>query len=207
MVQGDYKKSKEHIKKISLFRKGKTYEELYGKKRAKLIKKKIGIAMLGREVPLELRKRINESEKGKFVSKETKEKIRLSKIGELNSMFGRKQSKKWHEMRKNMVLPKKDSTIEVKIQNFLKQLGIEFFTHQYMKIEQGYQCDILVPSKNLVIECDGIYWHKYPIGRKRDIIRTQELLDKGFKVLRFWESEIRVITLPEFKNKLEVINS
>ncbi len=109
------------------------------------------------------------------------------------------------EHRKYQIFPKKDSSIEVKIQSFLKQLGIEFFTHQYMKeIEHGYQCDILIPRMNLVIECDGDYWHKYPISRDIDNIRTGELIDKGFNVLRLWENEIRLMGIQEFENKLKV---
>ncbi len=107
------------------------------------------------------------------------------------------------ERRKYIKFPKQDTTIEVKIQDYLKYLGIEFFTHQYMKeIEHGYQCDILVPSKNLVIECDGDYWHSYPIGREIDHIRTKELIAQGFKVLRLWEYEIRKMSINEFKDKL-----
>ena len=92
-----------------------------------------------------------------------------------------------------LIMPKKDTSIEIRIQGFLKELGIEFFTHQYMKIEHGYQCDILIPSMKLVIECDGNYWHKYPIGMEIDHLRTSELIEKGFKVLRLWESEIKVL--------------
>lgn len=98
--------------------------------------------------------------------------------------------------------PVKDTSIEIKIQNYLKQLNIEFFTHQYMHIEHGYQCDILIPSMNLVIECDGTYWHKYPVGRDIDHIRTKELLEKGFKVLRLWEFEINAMTIEDLKEKL-----
>lgn len=95
--------------------------------------------------------------------------------------------------------PKKDSRIEIKIQKFLKKLGIEFFTHQYIKeIKHGYQCDILIPSMNLIIECDGDYWHKYPMGRKIDHTRTKELLEKGFKVLRLWECEIKKMEIEKF---------
>lgn len=111
--------------------------------------------------------------------------------------------KKIKEARKKQILPIKDTKIEVKIQNFLKQLGIEFFTHQYMKeIEHSYQCDILIPSMNLVIECDGDHWHKYPIGKDIDHIRTKELIYKGFKVLRLWECEIKVMDINKFNKRL-----
>ena len=56
---------------------------------------------------------------------------------------------------------------------------------------------------NLVIECDGDYWHKYPVGLERDHIRTKELIEKGFKVLRLWEFEIKSMNINDFKNKLK----
>ena len=145
--------------------------------------------------------------------------------GEKNPMFGENHSEKtkvkmsnkknkYYEehpeaieeikkRRAKQILPVKDTKIEVKIQNYLRELGIEFFTHQYMKIPHGYQCDILIPYLNLVIECDGDYWHKYPIGRDIDNIRTKELIEKGFKVLRLWEFEIKEMSISEFKGKLE----
>ena len=105
--------------------------------------------------------------------------------------------------RAKQILPVRDTKIEVKTQNFLKELGIEFFTHQYMKeIEHGYQCDILIPSMNLIIECDGDYWHKYPIGNELDHTHTKELMEKGFKVLRLWECEIKEMDVNDFKNRL-----
>jgi len=106
---------------------------------------------------------------------------------------------KMREARKLKVFPVKDTGIEVKIQDFLKQLKIEFFTHKYMNIEHGYQCDILIPSMNMIIECDGDYWHKYPIGRNIDRIRTKELKNAGFTVLRLWEREINEMNIGEFK--------
>lgn len=108
--------------------------------------------------------------------------------------------------RANQIFPLKDSSIEVKIQNYLKQLGIEYFTHQYINIGHAYQCDILIPSMNLVIECDGNYWHSYPIGRDIDHIRTAELIDNGFKVLRLWEFEINDMSLSQFQTKLNMVN-
>lgn len=137
---------------------------------------------------------------GKSHTQETKIKIGLANKGYIMS---EEQKNKLKKARAKLVLPMKDTTIEVKIQNFLKELNIEFFTHQYIKeIEHSYQCDILIPSMNLVIECDGNYWHKYPIGNDIDHIRTKELLDKGFKVLRLWESEIRKMSINEFEYKI-----
>jgi len=104
---------------------------------------------------------------------------------------------------KNVRIPNKNTSIEIKIQDFLKQLGVEYFTHQRIKDMGRYECDILVPFMNLVIECDGDYWHKYPIGTYLDKIRTKELIEKGFKVLRLWECEIKKMDLETFKERLK----
>ncbi len=110
--------------------------------------------------------------------------------------------------RAKQITPIKDTSIEVKIQNFLKQLGISFFAHYNMnQIKNKYQCDILIPSMNLVIECDGDYWHKYPIGTDIDKIRTSELIEKGFKVLRLWECEIKKMDIDGFKQKIMEIKN
>lgn len=106
------------------------------------------------------------------------------------------------QSRAKQIFPKKNSSIEVTIQNYLKQLGIEFFEHHYINIKHAYQCDIFIPSMNLVIECDGTYWHKYPTRRDIDNIRTKELIDKGFKVIRLWEFEINKMTIDNFQTLL-----
>jgi very-short-patch-repair endonuclease len=149
----------------------------------------------------------------------------MSKFGKENNFYGRKHKEttkiiigksklkfykehpetinKIKEARAKQIFPIKDTGIEIKIQNYLKQLNINFFAHQYIKdIEHGYQCDILIPSKKCIIECDGNYWHNYPLGKEIDIIRNNELREKGYTVLRFWENEIRVIELEDLKNKL-----
>lgn len=111
-------------------------------------------------------------------------------------------------MRSKQIFPKKDSSIEIKMQNLLKQLGIEFYTHLYIKeIEHGYQCDIFVPKqegviKNTIIECFGNYWHNYPYGRDIDIQRCIELRNQGYRVLAVWENEIKLMELNDLKVKL-----
>ena len=120
-------------------------------------------------------------------------------------------------MRAKQVFPLKDSLPEIKIHHFLEQFGITFLKHKYIKeIEHGYQCDIFIPSMNLIIEVDGDYWHgntdnpRYKIlngsqikQREEDNLRTKELIEKGFKVLRLWESDIRKMTLNDFIEKIK----
>lgn len=174
-----------------------------GKHHTEETKIKLSQVNIGKKLPEEIKKKISISLKGHKLSEETKRKIGLKHKGKIISEEVRE---KLREARKLQIFPIKDSKIEVKIQSFLKELGLEFFTHQYMKgIQHGYQCDVLIPSMNLVIECDGIYWHKYPIGREIDHIRTKELLEKGFRVLRLWENEIKGMTIEEFNERLNKV--
>lgn len=47
--------------------------------------------------------------------------------------------------------------------------------------------DVYVPSKNLIIEYDGAYWHKDVL--EWDTWKTQALLDLGYKVIRIREQQ------------------
>jgi len=57
-------------------------------------------------------------------------------------------------------------------------------------IKHSYSCDIFI-MPNIVIECDGDYWHKYPKGLDIDKNRNKELQEKGYLILRYWEREIK----------------
>lgn len=98
----------------------------------------------------------------------------------------------------------------------MNDLGIEFFTHFYVKeIEHKYRCDIFVPSIRLIIECDGDYWHGNPKFYSEEILnerqrwkinldelRTKELIEKGYRVIRLWGSEIKEMNIENFKRFL-----
>lgn len=170
-----------------------------GKKREDLKKRNLeDNPMKNREIVKKVVDKLKGRE-SKFLGKSCEEIYGKERASEIRS--------KIKEKRKELILPKKDTKIEKKIQRFLKRLGLEFYTHKYMNIKHGYQCDILIPSMSLVIECDGNYWHKYPIGREIDKIRTSELLENGFKVLRLWGSEIRNIDIHKFRGRLNEKNN
>jgi len=120
-----------------------------------------------------------------------------------NKKRDKKTIDKIKEARKNQS-PVYTTSIEIKIQNFLKRLGIEYRPHKYInEIKHSYQCDIFIPSKNLIIEADGNYWHHYPMGKEIDHIRTKELIDNGFNVLRLWEHEINAMTVEQFQERIK----
>lgn len=128
-----------------------------------------------------------------------------------------------YSLREKYPIPINDTLIEVKIQDFLIQLQIEYLAHKHMDIKHGYRCDIYIPSMSLVIECDGDFIHcnpnkypsdyvRFPTAKKiitaqniwdKDKIRTQELQEKGFRVIRLWGSEIKKMELEDLKTKLE----
>ena len=151
---------------------------------------------------------------GRKFSKETIEKIRESNFGQKRSEETKIRLK---ESRSKQIIPRINTSIETKIQQFLNLLGIEYYTHFYLKdILNKYRCDIFVPSMNLVIECDGDYWHGNPnrddseytkrILKQRDLdkIRTIQILEKGYNILRLWGSEIKSMELKDFQERLKL---
>ena len=74
------------------------------------------------------------------------------------------------------------------------------FKHQYyVKTEHPYVADFYVHSHNLVIECDGDYWHSLPNKIFEDRTREREMDSQNISWVRFTETELK-------KHKLEVIN-
>lgn len=164
----------------------------------------------GHVVTEEIRKKISDSSKGRKHSHESIKKF-IQKVK--GRKYPKEQFPNWgfRANRLEFTLPVKDTKIEVKIQNYLKLLHIEFKTHYYIsEINHGYQCDILIPTAKLVIECDGCYWHGCPTCNrkineyqnqqiKEDAIRTKELNEIGYKIIRLWEHDIKKISLNEFE--------
>lgn len=90
------------------------------------------------------------------------------------------------------------SSIEQDIASILSEATIEFET-QY-KVENK-SADIFIPSHNLIIEADGLYWHSDAINKDkyyhRDKLRLYSAA--GYTSLFFREDEIQ--------NKLDIVKS
>ncbi len=170
-------------------------------------------------------KRFSKKENHPFYGKKRPE------VGRINSekfkgitydeRHGKKKSKeirqKLSEKRALQILPFYDTKIELKIQGFLEELGITYLKQFYVKeIKNKYRCDIFVPSFNLIIEVDGDYFHGNPkfyskkeLTKKqqeqkiRDKLRTDQLIQQGFRVIRLWEDDIKDMTKVKFQELVQ----
>lgn len=182
MPKKGYKQTEEHRKNNFLANKGRTLSLEH--------KKKIGLGLLGNQNPKgkkcseqrrkklignkyalgfshseEAKKRISNAMKTRIISEETRKKLSVARL---------KQK-----------LPFKDTSIEVKLQNILKEKEIKFSTH-YPILGQP---DIFI-EPNLCVFADGDYWHNLPGRKEKDAEINQKLKEDGYSVIRLWEHEI-----------------
>ena len=137
--------------------------------------------------------------------------IRIERKKSWEERFGIEKANKmknnYKKQRAKQILPVCDSKPEQQMQKILNILKIKFKKHIYLNaIEHSYQCDIFI-KPNLVIEVDGKYWHNYPHGKEIDHIRTRELTESGYNVLRFWENEFNINIVEEKLNEINTVNS
>ena len=171
------KLSSEHKEKI-----GKTVSQNY-KDNPQIIEK-ISLSRLGHDVSDDTRNKIRNAISGIKRSEETKKKIGKAQI----------HRKPTHT----------NTSIEIKLQNFLKEQNIEFET-QYPILGTP---DIFI-KPNIAIFADGCYWHKCSEcgfeesirkEREKDQRITRELQSQGYTVIRIWEHDIN-------KNKMAILNT
>lgn len=78
--------------------------------------------------------------------------------------------------------------IEIIMKEALLNTNIKFAYQK--RIETITRVDFLVLPK-LVVQCDGDYWHNLPKQIIKDIQIDKDLTIEGYKILRFWGSEIK----------------
>ncbi len=100
--------------------------------------------------------------------------------------------RKDHYKNLNRNIPKNRSFLEKKVEWFLKERNYEFFANKAIarnvrdiRGQQRYFFPDFTLG-NLLIECDGIYWH----DKERDKKRDKELNDLGYNIVRFTEDQI-----------------
>lgn len=82
----------------------------------------------------------------------------------------------------------KPTKIEIAMQDCLDRIGVAYVS----QAEIGWwSCDFLITDTNLIIECDGDYWHSIETVKSKDIRKDKSLRAIGYDVLRITETDIR----------------
>jgi very-short-patch-repair endonuclease len=122
---------------------------------------------------------------------------------------GRKHSDKTKDKMSNSAIQRiletdqnHTSKLEKNFALILDDLNVKYTQWFYAKDIKAFY-DFYIPLKNTIIEVDGDFWHCNPDSKfalpeyktqtkniKRDQIKNQWAKDNGFKLLRFWETNI-----------------
>lgn len=224
-----FKKGHKHSQET----KNKIRTAITGRRHSDESKRKVNLANKGRKHTLEARNKISSAMKGLVRTPEHCSKLSISskKVGFQKShtpwnkgrpdaMLGKKHSKEtkkkmsiarlkaWstEDYVKNWVKGVTNSGTycntkpELKMKELLNSLNIEYIHQKWIK---GVLVDFYIPSKNLIIEVDGCYWHgcpihcpdSYPDNVKRDEQQTIRLQSFGYEVKRFWEHDLQDMRL------------
>jgi len=164
-----------------------------GKMLSEEIKNKLRLSHIGKKPSRESNLKRSLSLKGRKRPKEIVEKIKRTRnTPEIKERLRRHRLKQ--------IFPTKDTEIEVMFQNELRRRDIEFISH--LPIENVCQTDMFI-EPNMCVFCDGDWWHANPVKYSENLHEIQKnniekdkrqnnLLEiMGYKVLRFWEDEIR----------------
>jgi len=123
---------------------------------------------------------------GEKQSEETIEKRRIA-------MTGQKRTEEFkigaRKRRLKIKIPFKDTNIEIAMKIELGKRNLLHYFQQYKAMFGIHQCDFISEKFKLIIECDGNYWHNYPLGTERDIKFNHIARDNGYLVLRFWQKD------------------
>ena len=94
---------------------------------------------------------------------------------------------------KNTIYRNKNTNIELFVQNILDAHSVEYVTNN-RNILSGTELDIYIPSRNLAIECNGIYWHRTApdsrISKNYHHIKWDACKERGIQLLTIWEDQI-----------------
>jgi very-short-patch-repair endonuclease len=110
-------------------------------------------------------------------------------------------------------IPQLDTRIEKILVDILSSLKIDFVHPYNLELNSiRREFDFYLPDLNLLIECDGDYWHANPslyqtkdhiqkYNETNDNIKNKLALDSGICLLRFWESDILKENFSEILSK------
>ena len=170
--------------------KGKSWEETYAEDKIKELIKNYSNENRNSKIAAKL--------KGVPKSKEHAEKCRQNGRSENSILRNREKIHRMLTETEFSLSSKKETEF---IEHCVKPLGIDYDTQYYLKDIHHY-CDVFIPSKNIIIEFQGDYWHGNPLKysddelseyQKKKVIKDNELREycseNGINLIEVWESD------------------
>jgi hypothetical protein len=103
---------------------------------------------------------------------------------------------KWNDIQQGygkcpICFPKSKSSGEIELLNFIKSIESSEIIENSRDIIKPYELDIYIPSKNIAIEFNGLYWHSKEHGKdkKYHLNKTESCLSKNIKLIHIFEDE------------------
>jgi len=88
---------------------------------------------------------------------------------------------------------------ETEVKDFIKSLGVNFISND-KSIIKPFELDIYIPSHNITIEYNGLYWHSELFkDNKYHLNKTNKCLENGIKLIHIFEDE--------WVNKKDIVKS
>ena len=106
-------------------------------------------------------------------------------------------------------MPSADTAPEIKLRKILHQKGLRFFKNRKPIPGIRATADIVFPTAKVCVFVDGCFWHGCPQhfhapksntewwiekvadNKRRDASKTAQIESLGWRVLRFWEHELK----------------
>ena len=82
----------------------------------------------------------------------------------------------------------KISSIEILLKEQFDKINLKY---EQQFVIGYFVADFAFPEQMLVVECDGDYWHNLPKQQAQDKRKNDRYERNGWRVLRFWENEIK----------------
>lgn len=172
--------------------KGKKWNETFNDEQIKALKEKIYTE--------ERNKKLSDTLKGRKLSESHVKKLREIANTEWFKELSRKHLIERISEQKFNISSKEEKEF---INECIKPIKIEYKTQYYIK-ELAHYCDIYIPSKNLIIEFNGDYWHANPkkyifqdlTERQKKQVKKDNLLrnycsNNEIELLEIWESDYK----------------
>lgn len=100
------------------------------------------------------------------------------------------------------------TSIELQLHNHLRKSNIDFESQYAIEYNGAWTYDVFIPSKNLLVEMDGEYWH----GKSKEQINKDKLKERiaianGFLFLRISDSDLNFDYLELSPDEMNAHNS